>query len=101
MCLVLLLLLLLVVVLLRGICLCTLLSNSMYACTRIDTVIDSPIRPFPAIGQWSWDLFETGIQGQIVANRVLSVHNILLALEQHKKLGLTTAVVLQLSNLVT
>lgn len=43
----------------------------MNARARVNRVVDSPIRAFSSIRQWSWNFFETWVQGEIVADGIL------------------------------
>lgn len=50
---------------------CFFLPDAMNARAWVDLVIDGPVRTFSSISEWTRDFFETWVEGQIMANRVL------------------------------
>jgi len=48
-----------------------LLANTVHTRTRIHRVIDSPVRAFAPVRQWSGHFFETWVQGKVVADGIL------------------------------
>jgi hypothetical protein len=48
-----------------------LLANPMYARARVDCVVYRPVVAFPTICERTSNFFETGIQGEVVADGIL------------------------------
>lgn len=48
-----------------------LLPYSVHAGAGVDVVVDGPVGAFAAVGEWSGDLLEAGVEREIVSDGVL------------------------------
>lgn len=48
-----------------------LLADAVHASARIDVVVHRPVGALPAVGERAGDFFKAGIEGEVMADRVL------------------------------